>query len=218
MKSLSRSIVLAMVAFIVFLSRLLAGQTVGPLAQGPTISSSTIVFSFAGDLWKVSRQGGQASLLTSGPGVKSGPKFSPDERWIAFSGDYEGNVDVYIMPSVGGVPRRLTHHPAIDEVVGWTPDSKRVLFRSPRNSYSRFNRLFTVPIDGGLPTEIPLPMAEDGSLSSDGTHIAYVPVTNSRRPSGGLIAWKRYRGGKASRVWIAKLDDSSIEKIPREDS
>jgi len=218
MKSLSRSIVFAIVAFIVFWSQLLAGQTVGPLAQSPTISSSTIVFSFAGDLWKVSRQGGQASLLTSGPGVKSGPKFSPDERWIAFSGDYEGNVDVYIMPSVGGVPRRLTHHPAIDEVVGWTPDSKRVVFRSPRNSYSRFNRLFTVPIEGGLPTEIPLPMAEDGSLSSDGTHIAYVPVTNSRRPSGGLIAWKRYRGGKASRVWIAKLDDSSIEKIPREDS
>src|SRR6185312_7226452 len=98
------------------------------------------------------------------------------------------------MPSEGGVPRRLTHHPAVDEVVGWTPDGKSVLFRSTRNSYSRFNRLFTVPLEGGLPHELPLPTAEFGAFSADGKHIAYVPVDNNRRLSA--IGWKRYRGGK----------------------
>ena len=187
-----------------------------PLLHTPTISGSQIVFSYGDELWTVSRQGGPAHLLTSGPGVKSSPALSPDGKWLAFSLDYEGNVDAYVIPAQGGVARRLTHHPAIDDVVGWTPDSKRVLFRSARNSYSRFNRLFTVSVDGGLPMEVPLPMAETGSYSSDGSHLAYVPFTNARRLSA--IAWKRYRGGNAARVWIARLSDSSIVRVPREDS
>jgi len=148
--------------------------------------------------------------------VKSSPSLSPDGKWLAFSLDYEGNTDVYVMPAQGGVAKRLTYHPSIDDVVGWTPDSKRVLFRSSRNSYSRFNRLFTVSIAGGLPAEVPLPMAETGSYSSDGSHLAYVPFTNERRLNA--IAWRRYRGGNAARVWIAKLSDSSIVRVPREDS
>jgi hypothetical protein len=159
------------------------------------------------------REGGEARLLTSGSGTKSDPVFSPDGSLIAFTGDYDGNVDVYVMPSAGGVPRRLTHHPAVDEVVGWAPDGKSVLFRSTRNSYSRFNRLFTVTLDGGLPHELPLPTAEFGAFSSDGKHIAYVPVDNNRRLSA--IGWKRYRGGKASRVWIADLADLGLDEDVR---
>jgi tricorn protease len=195
----------------------LTAQASGPLLmQKPTLSKTHIAFSYAGDLWLVPREGGEARLLTSGSGTKSDPIFSPDGTMIAFTGDYDGNVDVYVMPSGGGVPRRLTHHPAVDEVMGWTPDSKAVLFRSSRNSYSRFNRLFTVPLDGGLPHELPLPTAEAGSFSADGKHIAYVPVDNNRRLSA--IGWKRYRGGKASRVWIANLSDLNLDLVPRETS
>jgi tricorn protease len=198
-----------------FLLCALTAQASGPLLmQTPTLSKTHIAFSYAGDLWLVPREGGEAHLLTSGPGTKSGPIFSPDGSMIAFTGDYDGNVDVYVMPSGGGVPRRLTHHPAIDEVLGWTPDSKAVLFRSGRNSYSRFNRLFTVSLDGGLPHELPLPMAEAGSFSADGKHIAYVPVDNNRRLAA--IGWKRYRGGKASRIWLVNLSDLNLDQVPRD--
>jgi tricorn protease len=198
-------------------SCVVSAHAAGPLLmQKPTLSKTHIAFGYAGDLWLVSREGGEARLLTSGYGTKSDPVFSPDGSMIAFSGDYDGNVDVYVMPSEGGVPRRLTHHPAVDEVVGWSPDGKSVLFRSTRNSYSRFNRLFTVPLEGGLPHELPLPMAEFGAFSPDGKHIAYVPVDNNRRLSA--IGWKRYRGGKASRVWIANLTDLNLDQLPRETS
>jgi tricorn protease len=195
----------------------LGAHASGPLLmQTPTLSKTHIAFSYAGDLWLVIREGGEARLLTSGEGTKTDPVFSPDGSMIAFSGDYDGNVDVYVMPSEGGVPRRLTHHPAVDEVVGWAPDGKSVLFRSTRNSYSRFNRLFTVSLEGGLPHELPLPTAEFGAFSADGKHIAYVPVDNNRRLSA--IGWKRYRGGKASRVWIANLSDLGLDQVPRETS
>ena len=195
----------------------LAAHATGPLLmQKPTLSKTHIAFAYAGDLWLVARDGGEARLLTSGSGTKSDPVFSPDGSLIAFTGDYDGNVDVYVMPSAGGVPRRLTHHPGVDEVIGWTPDGKAVLFRSTRNSYSRFNRLFTVSLEGGLPHELPLPTAEYGAFSADGKHIAYVPVDNNRRLSA--IGWKRYRGGKASRVWIANLSDLALDQVPRETS
>jgi tricorn protease len=183
------------------------------LLQKPTVSKTHIVFSFADDLWIVPRSGGDAQRLTTGPGVETDPIFSPDGQSIAFTGEYEGNPDVYVIPASGGEPRRLTYHPGNDRAIGWTPDGKRVLFMSQRNSYSRFNRLFTVPIEGGFCDEIPLPMADQGSFSADGKHMAYVPL--------GLqyyAAWKRYRGGTASAVWIADLNDSSVVKIPRSDS
>lgn len=202
---------------ILLLACAVSAQTNGPLLlQKPTLSKTHIAFSYAGDLWLVPREGGEAHLLTSGDGTKTDPVFSPDGNMIAFTGEYDGNVDVYVMPSSGGEPRRLTHHPAVDEVVGWTPDGKQVLFRSSRNSYSRFRRLFTVPLEGGLPHELPLPMAEFGSYSPDGKRIAYVPVDNNGRLSS--IGWKRYRGGRASRIWVANFSDLSIEQLPRETS
>ncbi len=184
------------------------------LAHHPSISKTALVFSYAGELWLAPRDGGEARPLTTGPGTKSDPVFSPDGTQVAFTGDYDGNTDVYVMPAAGGPPRRLTYHPGEDTVVGWTPDGKRILFRSARNSYSRFNRVFSVTLDGSVAEELPLPMAEEGSYSADGTHLAYVPLTNMSPRS----AWKRYRGGRTAAIWIANLADSSIQKLPRENS
>jgi tricorn protease len=193
----------------------LTASASGPLLlQKPTLSKTHIAFAYAGDLWLVAREGGEAHLLTSGAGSKSDPVFSPDGSMIAYTGDYDGNVDVYVIPASGGVPKRLTHHPAVDEVIGWTPDGKQVLFRSSRNSYSRFNRLFTVGLEGGLPHELPLPMAEFGSYSPDGKNIAYVPTDNTRRLSA--IGWKHYRGGRASHIWVTSLSDYNTEQMPHD--
>ncbi|HYP28347.1 MAG TPA: PDZ domain-containing protein [Blastocatellia bacterium] len=182
------------------------------LFQKPSVSRTHIVFVYAGDLWTVSREGGNASQLTAGVGSEDDPIFSPDSRWVAFTGEYDGNVDVYVVPASGGVPRRLTYHPGADRAAGWTPDGKRILFSSARNSPSGDNRLFTVTTDGGFPEEVPLPMADEGAYSPDGSRLAYQPLTRWQPD------WKRYRGGQTSPIWIARLSDSSIEKLPRENS
>ena len=182
------------------------------LLQKPTLSRTQIVFAYAGDLWSVAREGGSAKQLTTGVGIESNPVFSPDGSLIAFTGQYDGNTDVYTVPATGGVPKRLTFHPDADDVVGWTRDGKQVLFRSRRNSYANFSRLFTLSLDGGLPTEVPLPMADDASYSPDGKRLAYQPLTRWQAD------WKRYRGGQTAPIWIANLADSSIEKLPRDNS
>jgi tricorn protease len=133
---------------------------------------------------------------------------------LAYTGEVDGNRDVYLLPIAGGPARRLTFHPGEDEAVGYTPDGKRVVFRSSRQAYARGERLHTVPIDGGLAEVLPLPYAFDGSYSPDGARLAYVPFTNliPRR------AIKRYRGGLSPRVWIAELKDSKVTKLPSEGS
>ena len=187
------------------------GQTEShQLLQSPTLSEGQIVFVYADDLWIVERQGGRAIRLTSGDGVESNPAFSPDGKLVAFNGNYDGNTDVFVVPADGGVPRRLTYHPLSDRVRGWAPDGQQVLFASSRNSYSRFDRLFTVDLQGGLPVEVPLPLAFQGCYSPDGQKMAYVPLR------GAFQTWKRYRGGMASTIWVADLEDSSVEKLPHE--
>ena len=187
-------------------------QTPPVLAQQPTLSATDIAFVFAGDLWSVPRAGGEARRLTTGAGVESNPLFSPDGKWIAFTGQYDGNVDVFVMPSQGGVPRRLTWHPDSDGTLGWTRDGKKILFSSTRNSYSRFRELYLVGLDGGLEEKLPLPMGHEGVFSPNGDRLAYVPLSRA------FTAWKRYRGGQATPIWIASLSDSAIEKIPRDTS
>jgi tricorn protease len=183
------------------------------LFRQPSISRTEIVFSYGGDLWIVPRSGGDARRLTAGTGVETSPYFSPDGTMVAFTGDYDGNTDVYIVPSVGGVPKRLTYHPSVDVVSGWSPDGKSVLFSSTRESYAGFSRLYTIPVaGGGLPTPIPLPMADRGWLSPDGRSIAYEPLSRWQPD------WKNYKGGQTQPIWIAKLSDSTIEKVPRENS
>src|SRR3954470_21527022 len=183
------------------------------LLRFPTVSKTQIVFNYGGDLWIVSRDGGEARQLTSGVGIEALPYFSPDGTQIAFTGEYDGNRDVFVIPAEGGVPRRLTYHPAEEYVAGWTPDGKNVLFNSWGNSFVHFeDQLYKVPVEGGLPVALPLPIAEDASFSPDGTHLAYVPHSKWQQ------AWKRYRGGQTSPIWIADLKDSSIVKLPRENS
>ena len=197
-----------------FIAAVCFAQSEHPLLlQKPTINATDIVFTYAGDLWKVSRAGGDAARLTAGPGLETDPYFSPDGAQIAFTGEYDGNVDVYVIPADGGVPKRITYHPSADNVRGWTPDGKQILFRSYRDSYSRFARLFTMPMaGGGLPDALPLPMAEEASYSPDGKYLAYVPLNRA------FLIWKHYRGGEAAPIWIANLADSSIEKLPRNNS
>ncbi len=202
------------VAFWFVAANLAAGANDKPLLlQSPTVSETEIVFVTAGDLWVVSRSGGEAKRLTSGVGIEADPIFSPNGASIAFTGEYDGNVDVFVVSVKGGVPRRLTYHPGADRVVGWSPDGKQILFRSARASTSQFiNRLFIVPLEGGFPAEVPLPMAEEASFSPSGSRLAYLPLAPAFR------TWKRYRGGRTTTIWIADLADSRIEKIPRENS
>lgn len=188
-----------------------------PWLQSPAVSKDQVAFVYGGDLWLVGREGGPARRLTTGAGMELNPAFSPDGAWIAFTGQSQGNFDVYLVPSAGGVPRRLTWHPGRDRVTGWTPDGK-VLFSSPRTAIGPLSQLFTVPVAGGLPAAVPLPKAEQGSYSPDGSRLAYVPFWNGRAEPGGSMAWKQYRGGLASPIWIARTSDSAVELLPRTDS
>lgn len=191
---------------------LLFGQQQPTLYQKPTLSKTHIVFVYAGDLWSVPRDGGDAVRLTAGVGIETDPKFSPDGTKVAFTGEYDGNIDVYVVPAAGGVPKRVTYHPSPDQVVAWTPDGAKILFRSQRESYSRLARLYTVAADGGFPELVQLPMAYAGAYSPDGSKLAYTPL----QPA--FERWKRYRGGQTNYIWIASLADAKIERIPRENS
>src|SRR5262249_22121936 len=182
------------------------------LLQEPALSKTRIAFTFAGDLWIAPREGGEATRLTTGVGFETNPIFSPDGAMIAFTGQYDGNTDVFVVPASGGTPRRLTYHPAVDTAVAWTPDGKNILLRSGRASYSRFQRFFTIPVEGGFETEVPLPMADDGAYSPDGSRLAYTPIAPA------FAQWKNYRGGRETKIWVANLSDSAVTEIPRQNS
>jgi tricorn protease len=187
------------------------------LFRTPTLSRTHIVFSLGGDLWSVPRAGGEATRLTSEPGEETAPVFSPDGSRIAFTGEPGGNQDVYVIPAAGGTPQRLTFHPGPDQVLGWSPDGTRILFRSPRaasaNTFApKFQRLFTVATSGGLETALPFPMGEEGCFSPDGSRLAYVPLERKN------FYFKRYRGGRTTPIWVARLSDSHVFEIPRRNS
>src|SRR5215510_448248 len=182
------------------------------LLQKPALSKTHIAFTFAGDLWIAPREGGEATRLTTGVGFEANPIFSPDGTQIAFTGQYDGNTDVFVVPASGGSPRRLTYHPGVDTAIAWTPDGKNILLRSSRASYSRFQRFFTIPAEGGFETEVPLPMADEGAYSPDGSKLAYTPIAPA------FAQWKNYRGGRLTKIWIANLSDSAVAEIPRQNS
>jgi tricorn protease len=174
----------------------------------PDISGDRIVFVYAGDIWTAPKDGGLARHLSSPEGHEQFPKFSPDGRWIAFSGNYDGNVDVYLMPAEGGTPKRLTHHPDAEVVVDWYPDGEHILYRSRMFSPSRrFNRFFKQSIRGGMSQVLPLPYGELGCLSPDGGRIAF-QFTNRQ-----FRTWKRYRGGMAGDIWLYDFAKNFSEKI-----
>ncbi len=180
------------------------------LLRFPTLSKTRIAFEYGGEIWIVSRKGGEAHRLVTGTDVLTMPIFSPDGSMVAYTGTYDHNTDVYVVPATGGEPTRLTFHPGPDVAVGWTPDGKDVLFRSRRYTYSDPNQLYTVPVTGGFPQELPLSMAETGSYSPHAKRIAYVPSFQWEP------FWKGYRGGQTTPIWIATLSNSSVVKIPRD--
>lgn len=177
------------------------------LAQ-PAIGAGSLAFVYAGDLWVVEAAGGTARRLTADEGVESNPVFSPDGSMIAFSAQYDGNTDVYVMPAGGGVPTRLTWHPGADIVQSFTPDGSAVLFTSPRHVFTgRYTQLFTVPLTGGMPTQLPIPNASAASYSPDGTRMVYNPLAPA------FLQWKQYRGGTHSVLYIYDTRTHAVEKI-----
>ncbi len=167
----------------------------------PDVSATHVVFVYANDLWLVPREGGVATPLASPPGTESRPRFSPDGKTIAFVGDYGGGSDIYTLPIDGGVPQRVTYHPAEERLCGWTPDGKELVFASRGlDAIGRRMQLFRVSAEGGLPTQLPVPYGGLGAIDETGRYLAYVPQ------GGDHPAWKRYRGGRASDIWVFGLE------------
>ncbi len=160
------------------------------------IGHGRIVFTYEDDLWLVSDQGGAARRLTTNPGTELGAKISPDGSMLAFTGNYDGGMDVYVMPITGGEPRRLTWHPAVDIVCDWTPDGKGVIFSSNREASSYFSELYEVSLDGGMPVKLAVDRGSLAAMSPDGTKLAY------NRYGRHVRTWKRYQGGNAQDIWI----------------
>ncbi len=200
-----------------FVFALLFIVTLGVSAQGtqllrqPTLSKTHVVFVYANDLWKAPLTGGTAIRLTSDIGYESSPHFSPDEKWIAFTAQYDGNVDVFMIPAEGGEPKRLTYHPSGDFVQGWTPNGN-ILFRSGREGRpTQTNKFFTVSPKGGLPKSLGIPRAAYGEISEDGKHVAYTPIT------GWDAEWRNYRGGQAMPIWIVDLKTKELIRTEQKD-
>lgn len=189
-------------------AQITTAQVNAKMFQYPDVSQTHITFTYAGDVWIVSKDGGIANKLTSAKGTELLARFSPDGKQIAFSGNYNGNIDVYVMPSLGGLPKRITHHGMTDRLIDWYPDGNNLLFASSRESgKQRFNQFYKVLNSGGLPEKLPLPYAEFGVISPDGKQIAYTPI------SAAFRTWKRYRGGMAADIFIFNLESKASENI-----
>ncbi|ANM32344.1 peptidase S41 [Acidobacteria bacterium Mor1] len=193
-----------------------AAQT--KLLRFPDVHGDQVVFTYAGDLWLASTSGGSATRLTTHDGVEQFARFSPDGNWIAFTGQYDGDEQVYVIPTRGGAPRQLTFYPAFgplpprwgsdNQVYGWSPDGKSVLFRSMRGGFDLTDtQLYTVPVDGGLPVALPMPTSGAGEFSPDGKQVVYSPLVRDFR------TWKRYEGGWAQNLFIFDLKKNTATQI-----
>ncbi|OFW08095.1 MAG: protease [Acidobacteria bacterium RIFCSPLOWO2_02_FULL_67_36] len=193
------------------------------LLRRPAVSRDLVAFGYGGDIWVVSRNGGQARRLTSTPGFETDPHFSPDGSKVAFTATVAGNTDVYVVPAAGGEPLRLTFHPAVDCVRGWTPDGRRVLFASSRGTLptpgaNSYFRLWTVALDGSVPDALPIPRAFAGTYSPDGKRVAYEEIATAMFAAdwaqNQASQWRHHRGGRTHPIRLLSLADSSAEKLP----
>lgn len=196
--------------FFVFISSLVLAKGTMLLPQ-PTLSQDAVVFVYANDLWKVPISGGDAIRLTTYEGYEFSPHFSNDGQWIAFSAEYDGNTDIYIIPSEGGTPKRLTYHPGSDVVQDWFP-SGDIVFRTSRKAHpTKTSQLYTVSMEGSYPKPLVDIRAAYGEISQDGIYFAYTPIT-SWDPE-----WKNYRGGQAMPIWILNLQTQNLTRTPQLD-
>ena len=223
---------LCMLAIILFAVSLAAAPDAQStrLLRSPSVSATQIAFAYANNIWVVERAGGNARRITSFQGQTSNPHFSPDGKWIAFSGDYAGNTDVYVVPAEGGEPKRLTWHPGADQVQGWTPDGKAIVFASARATWapSGAPRFWTVPFTSAAPGQAPstgsgqvaggveepmaLPRAYQGKISPDGGRVAY------RMNNSWDEERRNYRGGQNRPIWIVDLKTYDLVTPPWTDS
>ncbi|MCK5488423.1 MAG: PD40 domain-containing protein, partial [Gemmatimonadetes bacterium] len=179
----------------------LEAQVNARMLRYPDVSATHIAFVYAGDIWIVPKAGGTAQKLSSPKGEESFPRFSPDGSRIAFSGNYDGNTDVYVMPTFGGDPVRLTHHPHSDRMLDWYPDGRSVLYASAMESgRQRYRQFYKTPAEGGMPEKLPVPYGEFGMIAPDGRTLAYMPRSRDFR------TWKRYRGGWNPDIWTFDLE------------
>ncbi|MEE8446971.1 MAG: S41 family peptidase [Gemmatimonadota bacterium] len=179
----------------------LEAQVNARMLRYPDVSATHIAFVYAGDIWIVPKAGGTAQKLSSPKGEESFPRFSPDGSRIAFSGNYDGNTDVYVMPTFGGDPVRLTHHPHSDRMLDWYPDGGSVLYASAMESgRQRYRQFYKTSAEGGMPEKLPVPYGEFGMIAPDGRTLAYMPRSRDFR------TWKRYRGGWNPDIWTFDLE------------
>jgi tricorn protease len=209
-----------LVIFVLLLSYPVLADNEARLLRFPTIYQDQIVFTYAGDLYTVSTEGGFARKLTNHVGMELFPRFSHDGEWLAFTGQYDGNTEVYLMPASGGVPKRLTYTATLNRddvsdrmgpnnlVMGWKHNKKEIVFRSRMKSYNSFNgQLFLISTDASLPNQIPVPRGGFTSFSPDDKKMAYNRIFREFR------TWKRYRGGMADDIWIYDFKTKNIENI-----
>lgn len=185
-------------------------QTTTPHAgmlRYPDVSATHIVFMYANDLWVVPREGGTALPLSSPSGPELYPQFSPDGQSIAFSANYDGNRELYVLPTQGGVPMRVTHHPTFERITGWSKTNQLIFAAGGLSGQNRMTQIFTVSPQGGLPQKLPVPYGTNGALSDDGRWLAYTLHSTDG------ATWKRYRGGKATDIWLFDLQDKKSKKI-----
>jgi tricorn protease len=190
------------------------------LLRFPAIHEDQIVFTYAGDLYTVASTGGTARKLTNDEGFEMFARFSPDGKTLAFTGQYDGNTEVYVIPAGGGIPQRLTYTATLGRddvgdrmgpnnlVMTWTPDGQRIIFRSRMHSFNAFlGRLYSVGLSGEMAEELPLPRGGFCSYSPDGKKLAYNRVFREFR------TWKRYRGGMADDIWVYDFEAKTTENI-----
>ncbi|MCB9315232.1 MAG: PD40 domain-containing protein [Lewinellaceae bacterium] len=199
--------------FLFAASTTVIGQSMARLFRQPDVSKTQIVFVYGDDVWLVPKQGGIATKLSSPRGAEYFPRFSPDGQTVAFTGNYDGNLDLYTISVQGGIPFRVTYHGMTDMMQDWYPDGKSLLFSSSRNSgKQRFSQFYKVASTGGLPEKLPIEQGEFASFSPDGKRLAFVYKSRAFR------TWKRYRGGTAPDVFTFDLTSYASENITQNDA